>query len=89
MQASKTIIDAAIFLEETQFSKMIALCSNGTCGKSLNATISFMTNDTECNLTGILYDHSPYNEFEFIGFSDYYMQLAGYTQTLANIGITV
>ena len=37
----------------------------------------------------LLYNKSPYAEFEFKGYRDFYIQMSGYTYLLAGIGLSV
>jgi predicted glycosyltransferase involved in capsule biosynthesis len=66
----------------------------GNCQQSLNYTLALLTNNTSlipenCYITEHFYEESPYDMFKFRGFQDYYMELAGYTHLVANLGIIV
>lgn len=46
-----------------------------------------------CNIIDILYEASPYgpegNMRPYTGYRDYYMQVAGYTEVISAIGLTI
>jgi len=44
---------------------------------------------TECFITEHFYQNSPKHEFEFKGHREYYMEMAGFVQLIANLGMIV
>jgi len=65
----------------------------GRCSQSLHVMIGFLDQQylKRCNLIRELYDESYYaaQHLFYKGYRDYYMQAAGSTQLLANLGLIV
>ena len=78
--STNILLTAAGFIDEGLPDGVLVACANNTCGKALNDTLSFIDFNTipKCNLIELLYNESPYEEFQLKGYRDFYMKMAGY-----------
>jgi len=94
VDAKAVILEAAGYLDWNLYSKVNETCSanNFQCAQALKTVLSFVNyQEDTCNMIRIINEGANLDGFKgtVVGYRDFYMQMAGYTSSLANIGLIV